>query len=283
MVVASPGREPAASLLAQARACEAAGIELAWLPGTDSSAALHRAALVAGATTSLRLVATIAVGGHPLRIAEEAAVADNCADGRLTLGLVHPPTADGASLLAETADVVLAAAAGVPFRHQGRHWTIPAELAANERHESHVTVTPPSPQPEPPLWLAGPGAPAVARERGLSHVAGQDDDADAAAAAWSATDLRLGAAAQRLRRPALRRVQATATGQFDAPGLVAQLTAERQGWGLDTAIIVLGADLDDAARCAAVTRLAERVRPRIALHALPPGLERHWDEVLDSD
>jgi Luciferase-like monooxygenase len=283
MLVPSADREPAASLLAQARACEAAGIELAWLPGTDSSAALHHAALVAGATTSLRLVATVAVGGHPLRIAEEAAVADNCADGRLTLVLGHPHTADGASLLAETADVVLAAAAGVPFRHQGRQWTIPAELDANERHQSHVTMTPLSPQPEPPLWLAGPAAPTVARERGLSHVAGEDDDAAAAAAAWSATELRLGAAAARLRRPALRRVTATAAGAFDAPGLVAELTAERQGWGLDTVIIVLPAGLDDPARCAAVTRLAERVRPRIVLHALPPGLERHWDEVLDSD
>ena len=283
MLTPSPGCEPAPSLLAQAQACEAVGIELAWLPGADSSAALHHAALVAAGTTSLRLAAVVAVGGHPLRIAEEAAVADNCADGRLTLVLAESHAPNGASLLAETADVVLAAAAGAPFRHQGRQWTIPAGLAANERRDSHVTVTPPSPQPEPPVWLAGPAAPVVARERGLSHVAAEDDDADAAGAAWRATELRLGAAAARLRRPALRRVPATATGQFEAPGLVAELTAERQGWGLDTVIFVLPAGLDDAARCAAVTRLAQRVRPRTVLHALPAGLERHWDEVLDSD
>jgi Luciferase-like monooxygenase len=279
----SPGSEHARSLLAQARTCEEAGIELVWLPGADGSASLHRAALTAGATASLRVAAEVVVGGHPLRIAEEATVADNCSNGRLILVLTQPPTDDAGGRLAETADVVTAAAAGIPFRHSGDRWTIPAGLAANAGREPHVTVMPPSPQLEPPLWLAGPAAPTVAGERGLSHVTGEDQGPADAAAAWSATASKLGRAAARLRRPALRRLRTSTAGGFDAGRLVEELLAERGSWGLDTAIVVLGAGLDDAARCAAVKRLAERVAPRTALHALPPGLERHWDEVLDGE
>jgi Luciferase-like monooxygenase len=283
VVSPSPGSDPARSLLAQARMCEEAGIELAWLAGADASSSLHRAALTAGATTSLRVVAEVVASGHPLRIAEEATVADNCSNGRLTLVLTEPPADDAGSRLAETADVVTAAAAGIPFRHSGRRWTIPAGLAANAGREAQVTVTPPSPQLEPPLWLAGPAAPAVARERGLSHVTGEDESRADADAAWSATASKLGRAAARLRRPALRRLRTSTAGGFDAGRLVDDLLAERATWGLDTAFIVLVDGLDDAARCAAVKRLADHVRPRTALHALPPGLERHWDEVLDGD
>ena len=107
---------------------EDVGLDLVWLedelrPGASSSDPLVAAAFLASRTTTLRLAARVRVGQHPLHIAEQAAVADNVSNGRLVLALGH----DGpdAALLSETAQVVQAATAPRPFRHQGKIWTIP--------------------------------------------------------------------------------------------------------------------------------------------------------------
>ena len=287
----SPGTATLSGLIGQARACEAHGLELAWLDGSRETAhghrALHRAAALSSCTESLRLAAGVPTGDHPLRIAEEASVADNCCGGRLTLVLLAVPDRGGAGadgedpgLLGETADVVLAANSHRPFQHAGERWRIPARRPGNDAIPQRLTMTPPPAQPELPIWLAGPGAAAVARERGLTHVVTEAGDG-AATREWSETEARLGRAVARLRRPAVRRIDASPDGDFDDEGLVAQLTAARDGWGLDTVVISLPARLDDGARASAIARLASRVRPRVALDALPAGLEAHWHEVLE--
>jgi alkanesulfonate monooxygenase SsuD/methylene tetrahydromethanopterin reductase-like flavin-dependent oxidoreductase (luciferase family) len=278
----SPGTATLPGLIRQARACEDNGLEFGWLASAGEPAgghrALHRVAALSGATGGLRLLASVPVGGHPLRIAEEAAVADNCCGGRLVLVLVDRGSEPG--LLGETADVVLTALSGRPFSHVGEGWQIPARRPENEGVPSRLTLTPPPVQPELPVWLAGDAAPAAARERCLSHVAASADDDAAATRAWADTESRLGRAARRLRRPAVRRIDASLDGSFDAGDLVAELCAARDGWGMDTAVIRLPAQLGDPAREAAIRGLASRVKPRLVLAALPTGLEQHWREVL---
>jgi hypothetical protein len=183
-------------------------------------------------------------------------------------------------LLAETTDAILAATAPRPFRHLGTRWRIPANLPENEDREERIVVTPFAVQPELPIWLTGPGAEEVARARGLSHVCGADETPEHAASAWAATAAALGPGSQRLRRPALRPLPTDAAGSFDAPALVAALRAEQRLWGLDTAVVRLPPTLEDRARERAMLVLATRVRPRIVLDALPPGIEEHWDEAF---
>jgi alkanesulfonate monooxygenase SsuD/methylene tetrahydromethanopterin reductase-like flavin-dependent oxidoreductase (luciferase family) len=266
-------------LVAQALQAEAAGIETVWVgsgPGQDT--ALITAAALASRTSVLRLAACVAVGGHPLEVAESAAVADNCSNGRLIL--VLQDVADDAELLAETVDVILAALSPRPFRHEGVRWRIPANLPENDQPEERIVVTPSVVQTELPVWMMGPAAAVVARERGLPRVSDAEERPDAAESAWTATETALGPAARRLRRPALRAVAADQAGAFDDDELVARLRAEQRAWGLDTAILRLPTQLDDRARAHAVRRIATRVRPRVVMHELPAGLEGHWKEVL---
>ena len=70
---------PLSSLVAQARAAEAAGLELLWCPDdVDAEPALIVAAAMSVHTTGIRLVAEVGAGMHPLAVAESAVVADNC-------------------------------------------------------------------------------------------------------------------------------------------------------------------------------------------------------------
>jgi hypothetical protein len=107
------------------------------------------------------------------------------------------------------------------------------------------------------------------------------DDAPARAAeAWAATETRLGPAAARLRRPAVRALDAGSDGAFDAGRLVNDLLSEREEWGLDVAVLRLPSALGDEGREQAIARLAALVRPRIQIHELPPGLDEHWRQTL---
>jgi hypothetical protein len=279
----SPGTNPLEGLIRQASACEEHGLEFAWLGSAgepaDGHRALHRAAALSACTAGLRLVAAVPTGAHPLRIAEETSVADNCCAGRLVLVLVDRD--DDRGLIGETADVVLAAVSGGPFSHAGERWSIPAHRPGNEGLPSRLTLTPPPVQPELPIWLAGPAAAPAAAQRCLSHVVASSDEDAAARHGWRETESRLGRAAARLRRPAVRRIDASSDGAFDADALVAELSAARDAWGLDTAVIRLAPELDDAAREAVITRLASRVKPRVVLDALPVGLQEHWNAVLE--
>jgi hypothetical protein len=274
----APGVAALQSLAAQACAAESVGLDFAWLAPEAGAAALLAASSVAASTTVLRLVARVAVGAHPLEIAEAAVVAENCSAGRL--GLVLESVGRDRDLLAETTDAILAATSPRPFRHHGARWRIPANLPENEDHEARLAVTPYCVQPELPIWLAGPESDGVARERGLSHVSGAGESAEDAARAWAATERALGPGARRLRRPALRAVHADADGDLDDAALVAMLRAEQRLWDVDIAVLRLPAALDDRARARAMRRVASRVRPRVVLDALPPGLEAYWDEAL---
>jgi alkanesulfonate monooxygenase SsuD/methylene tetrahydromethanopterin reductase-like flavin-dependent oxidoreductase (luciferase family) len=264
----APGADGLASLAAQATAAEDAGLALGYLPAGEQ-AALLAAAAVAASTTVLRLAAGERVGTHPLELAESAAVADNVSNGRLILVLEG---GDGeAGLLEETTAAVLAAIAPRPFRHAGARWSIPANLPENEDHEERIVLRPPVVQAELPVWLAGPDAPAVARRFGLAHV-GADG--------WAETEAALGDAAVRLRRPAILALATDQDGRFEAGDLVGRLREQRVAYGLDTAIVRLPANLGDAERARAIDRLATHVAPRVAMHALPRGLESHWNATL---
>jgi alkanesulfonate monooxygenase SsuD/methylene tetrahydromethanopterin reductase-like flavin-dependent oxidoreductase (luciferase family) len=238
----------------RARTAEAAGLDLLWLEAPVVGRPLDAVAALAAVTTDIRLGACVEVGPHPLGIAEAATVADNCSGGRLVLAV---SAGDGdPGLLAETVDVLLAATAPRPFAHHGERWMIPALLPENDGTAPMITLTPPCVQVELPIWLTGPGAPAIAAERGLAWARAE-------------TETTAGPEPLRIRRPALRRLD-------DDDALVARLRAEQREWGLDFAVLRPPAVLDDAAWEAWVRRVATRIRPRVIQDELPDGLEEYW-------
>lgn len=248
---------------------EELGFELGWLDERVAPAPLVVAAALAAATSGLRLAACVDAGPHPVTIAEEAAVADLACGGRLVLGL----SGDDEPLLAETVDVLLAAFAARPFRHDGVRWRIPARLPEHELAEQRVRVAPAPAQLELPVWLAGLAGPAVAHERCLSFVS---SDAFDAADQWARAERLLGAASRRLRRPALAPVECGADGKIAIDPLVARLRAERDAWSLDVLIIALPPDLGSRERHRALRTVATSVRPRLQIDRLPDGLEGYW-------
>jgi alkanesulfonate monooxygenase SsuD/methylene tetrahydromethanopterin reductase-like flavin-dependent oxidoreductase (luciferase family) len=261
---------------------EAAGLDLVWLedepqPGAASSDTLVAAAFLASSTSTLRLAARVRAGQHPLHIAEQAAVADNVSNGRLLLALGH----DGpdAALLSETAQVVLAATAPRPFRHQGKLWTIPGGLEGNTS-ERRISVTPQPAQLQLPVWLTDGCAQAVARELGLSRVLGSTDTVQIARDAWSEIEHVWGRSALSLRRPAIRDLDCTPTGEFDDAELTERLAEEAESWGLDVALLRLPAGLDAPGRTRAIGRLASFVRPRLQMDRVPAIVEEHWRREL---
>ncbi|HEY4279618.1 MAG TPA: LLM class flavin-dependent oxidoreductase [Conexibacter sp.] len=271
---------PLESLSRQAQALEERGLDLAMIEqgGADGPPLLTAAALSAR-TSTLRIVVAVDAGPHPLEIAELATVVDNECNGRLVL-CVNDGRGD-AGLLDETAQVLSAALAPRPFRHDGERWTIPANLPENDGQEQLIVVTPPTAQLELPLWLGGTGAAQVARAHGLAHVtSGAVLDVDAADR-WAAVEAAVGSArVARLRRPGVFLLDADASGAFDADALVARLLAARAAWGLDVALLRPAPGLDDDALVEVVRRLATWVRPRVIQHTLPAGLVEHWRDWL---
>jgi alkanesulfonate monooxygenase SsuD/methylene tetrahydromethanopterin reductase-like flavin-dependent oxidoreductase (luciferase family) len=242
-------------LVRQAAAAAALGIEAVWVEESERSGpALITAAALAAGTRSLRLIACVRAGEHPLAIAEAAAVADNISNGRLVLVV----TGDDAGLLGETADALLAATAARPFRHAGERWTIPANRPENDGAQERIVVTPACVQLELPLWLAGPAAIEAARPRFLPAVGDP------------------GPRPARLARPGMYELEA----EFDAGALVERLRADQAAWGLDLAVLRLPTALDDEARLRAIARLASFVRPRVIQVPLPDGLEAYWAASL---
>lgn len=260
------------------REAEELGLDLVLLQGDrtggQSAAALTAAAFLAARTTTIRIAALAPVGPNPVLIAEQAAVADNAANGRVHLVI------DGAgapqSMLAETVEVVLSATGPRPFRYLGEHWTIPAEASP----ESELAVTPKPAQLELPIWLIGANAADTARRFGLSHVAAAETSTDAAADDWNQTAAALGPGVRRLRRPAIRRLECDREGRFDAIALLRRLRSEAGAWGLDTVLIRLPEALTADARRDAVRRLASRVRPQLQVQAIPERLQAEWDRRL---
>lgn len=264
---------PLDDLIAQARAAEDVGFDLIWLSESAAlPAPMIAAAALAPHSSSLRVGVAVAAGVNPVYLAEEAAVADQCLRGRLVFAV----GSDDAGLLAETVDVLVAATAARPFRHEGERWQIPANLAENEiNREDRVRMTPATAQLELPIWVTGPHAATIARERGLSFVGEQD--AETLDREWQRTEARLGRAADRLRRVAVRRVVAEPNGAIDDEAVVAALRADYRAWGMDVALVKLP-PLSSAARTRALGELAAQVLPRVQLDRLPPGLEEYWKQ-----
>ena len=163
--------------------------------------------------------------------------------------------------------MLFAAFAARPFSHEGDRWRTPARLPEHEHGEQRVRVTPPPAQLEPTVWLAGAAAPAVGASYGLSFVASEPT------AQWANAELSLGAAAGRLRRVGMRRLEVP----LDADLLVAELLRDRDHWGMDVAVLALPTSDD---RAATLDAIARRVRPRVQLDRLPPGLEEYWRQEL---
>lgn len=267
---------PLTDLVRQVTAAEELGFDIVWLQESDAiPSPAAAAAALAPHTSSIHVGAALQAGVNPVYLAEEAAVADLCLGGRLVLGLGSPD----AGLLGETLDVVLAATAARPFRHEGERWQIPANLPENVvNREERVRVTPATAALELPIWLTGPQAPPLARESCLTFVGSADEPTDVLALAWQDTVNHLGRAAGRLRRVAVRTVTPDRAGTVDDEAVVQQLRADQRGWGMDVVLVRLPAGTAPEARPAVLNALAQRVVPRLQLDRLPPGLEQYWKQ-----
>jgi hypothetical protein len=292
---ATGGERPLADLVAQARAAEEAGFDLLWVEedrgvcdggagvavATGLPDALAIASALAPHTTWLRVGACCRAGTlHPAYLAEQAAVVDLVLGGRLVLGLRPAPGAE--ALLGDVTDLVALGHASAPFRRKCEPWPMPAELDGNRFGVTEEVAVMPNPaQLELPVWLAGPSAAVteVVSTRALSMVADDVEDAASVARRWQAVERALGPAALRLRRVARRAVPVDAGGSFDLDGLRDRLRQDQRAWRMDTVLLDAppGAGADVVADL--VAAVARRVRPRLAMAGLPPGLVEHWEAM----
>jgi alkanesulfonate monooxygenase SsuD/methylene tetrahydromethanopterin reductase-like flavin-dependent oxidoreductase (luciferase family) len=125
------------------------------------------AAAVAPSVDGILLAAEVPLGDrHPIEVAEEAAVTDLIACGRLIV--VAKPVDD---TFAEALDLLRACWAARPFTFDGPTWRVPARLPQNQHNvEDRVRVTPAPLQPRLELWTAGPEPDPA---RALGHLAPQ--------------------------------------------------------------------------------------------------------------
>lgn len=252
---------------------EQLGFDVGWCDDDEGAVApLVLASGTGPAVQGMLIAAAVDAGVHPVSLAEEASVADLSSGGRLILCL----GSDDPGLLAETIEVLFASFAARPFAHVGERWSVPAHRPEHARAEARVLVTPSPAQIELPIWLAGAAAAEVAATHALTPVSGVTDRPPAAQARWTALQARLGPAAGRLRRPALRHIETDEEGNFDAPALTESLRSEQRLWGLDLLVASFPAALAHEPRRRAMRLLATYVRPRLQLDRLPDGLETHW-------
>jgi alkanesulfonate monooxygenase SsuD/methylene tetrahydromethanopterin reductase-like flavin-dependent oxidoreductase (luciferase family) len=212
------------------------------------------AAAVAPVVDGILIAAEVALGDrHPIEVAEEAAVADLLAAGRLIV--VAKPAGDA---FGEALDLLRTAWAARPFAFAGPTWRVPARLLQNEHNlEDRVRVTPAPLQPRVELWTAWEWPDDA---RALGHLAAAPGDGTAAlAAAWARAERALG--------PALIGAPRARRHDF-SPRLVDELRAGREAFGQDWAV-VRGTAADAA-------RIGADVRPLVQLDRLPAGIEAHW-------
>jgi hypothetical protein len=256
-----PAGHGLSGLAAAAQAAGASGLDGILLAESAAlPAPLVAAAALAGRVPDVLVAAEIPLGDrHPLEVAEEAAVTDLALGGRLIL--VVRPAEGAAERFAEAVDVLRQALSARPFRFEGEHWRVPANLPQNELvPEEQVRMMPGPPRVRLELWTSGAAGRAVALERSLGQLADVDDDTASLAADWRAADL----SAATLGAPRGRRE--TWGG---ASELVTRLREGRELFGQDWAAV--------AAPVEAAGELGSIVRPRLQLHRLPPGLEEFWD------
>ncbi|MFV0463508.1 MAG: LLM class flavin-dependent oxidoreductase [Nostocoides sp.] len=275
---------PAANTLdtmtALAARAESVGFDLVWLaeggPGLSSPAVC--ASALAPRTSTIHVAMSVQAGVNPVYLAEEAAVADLCLGGRLVVAL----GADSEPLLAETVDVMLAGVAARPFRHTGEYFRIPASLPGNDINRAErLRITPATASLEVPIWLTGPHAAEVGAQRCLTFVGSGQETTETMADRWRGVEARLGLAARRLRRVAVRDVTSDSDGRVDIETLAGTLRADQRSWGLDIALLRLP-DASLELHLATLDELAMKVLPRVQLDQLPDGLETYWNQQQEA-
>lgn len=274
-----------ATLLDEAAAVERSGLDLYWLEEShDRPGALPAPLVVASAlgavTTSLAVGVTVQAGAlHPVTLAEEATVADLALGGRLAALALSPVPGLG-DALGEVIALLYACFSPRPFRHAGERWQVPANLPQNVHGvEASLRVAPAGSKLDLPLFSAGCASAPVAAEYGVAVLALATEDDGEAAGALQLVAERLGHAAGRLRRPAVRSVPVEAgSGRVEVEALVGTLRSGQQRFGLDTALLRLPESLGPARRARAIEVIAHLVRPRVQLDRLPDGLAQHWAE-----
>jgi alkanesulfonate monooxygenase SsuD/methylene tetrahydromethanopterin reductase-like flavin-dependent oxidoreductase (luciferase family) len=249
-----------AALTGAAETARAAGLDGVLLAESDAlPAPLAAAAALAGRVADVLVAAEVGLGDrHPLEVAEEAVVTDLALGGRLVL-VVRPAPGRG-DRFGEAIDVLRHAFTPRPFRFEGEHWRVPANLPQNIwLPEERVRASPAPPRVRLELWTSGADGRPAALERGLGHLAGPEDDPGVLGAEWEAAASPATVGAPRAQRSPWE----------GAETLVARLRAGRERFGQDWAVV--------AAPAGAATELGSLVRPRVQLHDLPPGLEEFWD------
>lgn len=263
------------AVAALAEHIEAAGLDLMWLRSAPDrpAEALAAAASLASVSSALQVGAHIHLGGqHPIYVAEERNVVDQLLGGRLVLALEG--SAGEGDTLAEWSQVLLLAAGTVPFRHAGQHFAIPAGLPENTINpERRLVVTPPPFGLEPQVWVCGPDALPVAGEYGVALLSLTEEEQPR----WHELAAFLGRRSIRLRRPGL---VAWDPAREDGVAFAGRLSAERDGTGLDTALVQLTPEPGGAGWLDGLAELASTVRPRAQMDELPLGLEDFWDRHL---
>lgn len=241
-------------LVALAGAAAGAGLDGVLLPELVSASA------VAARVDDVLVAAEVELGvRHPIEIAEEAAVTDLVAGGRLVLVVRPAPGAE--TRFAEELDVVRHALAPRPFRFEGASRRVPANIAQNDRLPEHrVRVTPAPAQVRLEVWGAGPAARDTVLSRALGHLADADEELAVLAAAWRQTEA----------MPAAIGAPRGARVAWDGSrSLLERLRAGRRAFDQDWACIRA------PAHAAAV--IGSVVRPRVQIERLAPGLEEFWD------
>jgi alkanesulfonate monooxygenase SsuD/methylene tetrahydromethanopterin reductase-like flavin-dependent oxidoreductase (luciferase family) len=161
------------SLLSLARLAAEEGFDSVWLdeerlaPGGPAAAALVAASAVAASVRGPRIGGVLSLDiSHPLYTAEDVAVLDNISGGR-TIVAAKPPSDRramaaygidddaGRERFAEALEVCLRAWEPTPFRFEGTHFQIPANLPQNiyASEQQLVSVTPKPAQPTVPTWV----------------------------------------------------------------------------------------------------------------------------------
>lgn len=184
------------------------GFDSAWVaeryfsPDGYTPSAFVVAANLAARTESIRIGVMPILGlDHPLYFAEDAATLDNLSAGR---AIVVPINAaeheirgfgvaeeEYEARFREGLDVLLQAWSARPFRHDGKFWTIPAQLEGHAQNASGlVTVMPKPAQFELPIWVGGfwDAGRRIAAEKGLPTVLGAITDTSDLGGLWEEYD-----------------------------------------------------------------------------------------------
>jgi alkanesulfonate monooxygenase SsuD/methylene tetrahydromethanopterin reductase-like flavin-dependent oxidoreductase (luciferase family) len=263
----APEIEDLQGALAAAAAARDGGLDgLALHPSAALPAPLVTAAAVAAAVPDVLIAARVALGDrHPIELAEEAAVVDHVAGGRLVL--IVEPAPEAPALFEEALDLLRTALAPRPFCFRGEHWTVPAGLAQNVHNvEELVRVTPAPPRPQLTIWTAG-NTLAVALASALGYAAESEEHERGLIRAFGGTAGERGPAGEH--GQALIGVPRARYERLHGPAeLIARLRDGRARFGQDWAIV--------RAPAREARRIGSEVRPHVQLAALPPGLEAHW-------